>query len=389
MFFLTHPTITLIFAPNKQIITLMTEYHDNPEEQIFAERTEKETDKKCPNCGATVFFDPATGGMHCDYCGYTCELPKADAEHEICEMDFEAALHTESFNWGEQKKEVQCKQCGAVTVYDALETAAVCPFCGSTSVMPAANENTIAPGAVCPFAITKDQAGERFTRWIKGKLFTPRKAKKNARPEAFQGVYLPYWTYDAQTTSNFTGRAGYDRTVKDRDGNKKTVTEWRHVSGVYQEFFDDVTVMASKRQKDSGVRACEPFDFSKLVPYSPQVVAGFIAERYSVGLKEGWESAQKTIQSNLRSDIQSYIRRHWNADRADSVHFSTLYSNITYKYLLVPTWLSSFKYKDKVYQFAVNGQTGKVGGKAPVSAWRVIIAILLGIGVIAGLAYLL
>ena len=366
----------------------MTEYHDNPEEQIFAERTEKETDKKCPNCGATVFFDPATGGMHCDYCGYTCELPKADAEHEICEMDFESALHTESFNWGEQKKEVQCKQCGAVTVYDALETAAVCPFCGSTSVMPAANENTIAPGAVCPFAITKDQAGERFTRWIKGKLFTPRKAKKNARPEAFQGVYLPYWTYDAQTTSNFTGRAGYDRTVKDRDGNKKTVTEWRHVSGVYQEFFDDVTVMASKRQKDSGVRACEPFDFSKLVPYSPQVVAGFIAERYSVGLKEGWESAQKTIQSNLRSDIQSYIRRHWNADRADSVHFSTLYSNITYKYLLVPTWISSFKYKDKVYQFAVNGQTGKVGGKAPISAWRVIIAILLGIGVIAGLAYL-
>ena len=389
MFFLTHPTITLIFAPNKQIKTLMTEYHDNPEEQIFAERTEKETDKKCPNCGATVFFDPATGGMHCDYCGYTCELPKADAEHEICEMDFESALHTESFNWGEQKKEVQCKQCGAVTVYDALETAAVCPFCGSTSVVPAANENTIAPGAVCPFAITKDQAGERFTRWIKGKLFTPRKAKKNARPEAFQGVYLPYWTYDAQTTSNFTGRAGYDRTVKDRDGNKKTVTEWRHVSGVYQEFFDDVTVMASKRQKDSGVRACEPFDFSKLVPYSPQVVAGFIAERYSVGLKEGWESAQKTIQSNLRSDIQSYIRRHWNADRADSVHFSTLYSNITYKYLLVPTWISSFKYKDKVYQFAVNGQTGKVGGKAPVSAWRVIIAILLGIGVIAGLAYLL
>lgn len=367
----------------------MTEYHDNPEEQIFAERTEKETDKKCPNCGATVVFDPATGGMHCDYCGYTCELPSADAEHEICEMDFEAALHTESFNWGEQKKEVQCKQCGAVTVYDALETAAVCPFCGSTSVMPAANENTIAPGAVCPFAITKDQAGERFTRWIKGKLFAPRKAKKNARPEAFQGVYLPYWTYDAQTTSNFTGRAGYDRTVKDRDGNRKTVTDWRHVNGVYQEFFDDVTVMASKRQTDSGVRACEPFDFSKLVPYSPQVVAGFIAERYSVGLKEGWESAQKTIQSNLRSDIQSYIRRHWNADRADSVHFSTLYSNITYKYLLVPTWISSFKYKDKVYQFAVNGQTGKVGGKAPVSAWRVIIAILLGIGVIAGLAYLL
>ena len=358
------------------------------EEQIYSERTEKETDKKCPNCGATVIFDPATGGMHCEYCGYTCELPKADTENEICEMDFEAAMHTESFNWGEQKKEVQCKQCGAVTVYDALETAAVCPFCGSTSVMPAANENTIAPGAVCPFAISKEQAGDRFTKWLNGKLFAPRKAKRSARPESFTGVYLPYWTYDAQTTSNFTARAGYDRIVKDKDGNRKTVTDWRHVSGIYQEFFDDVTVMASKRQADSGVRACEPFDFSKLVPYSPQVVAGFIAERYSIGLKEGWESAQKTIQSRLHSDISSYVRRHWNANRADSVRFSTLYSNITYKYLLVPTWISSFKYKDKVYQFAVNGQTGKVGGKAPVSVWRVLIAIALGIALIALLAYL-
>ena len=366
----------------------MTEYHDNPEEQYFSERTEKETDKKCPNCGATVVFDPASGKMHCDYCGYTCELPSAEAENEICEMDFESAIHTESFNWGEQKKEVQCKQCGAVTVYDALETAAVCPFCGSTSVMPAATENTIAPGAVCPFTVTKDLAGERFTRWLKRKWFAPRKAKKSASPEAFQGVYLPYWTYDAQTTSNFTGRAGYDKRVKDRDGNVRTETTWRHVNGVYQEFFDDVTVMASKRQEGSGVSDCEPFDFSKLVPYSPQVLAGFVAERYSIGLQEGWDTAQRTIQSHLRSDIQSYIRRHWNADRADSVHFSTLYSNITYKYLLVPVWISSFKYKDKVYQFAVNGQTGKVGGKSPVSALRVILFILAIIGLIAALACL-
>ena len=269
----------------------MSEYYDNPENQPQSEVTEKETDKKCPNCGATVTFDPASGKMHCDYCGYSCELPKPEEGHEICEMDFESATHTASYNWGEQKKQVQCKQCGAVTVYDALETAAVCPFCGSTSVMPASNENTIAPGAVCPFAVTKQQAGERFTKWLKKKWFAPKKAKQSASPEAFQGVYLPYWTYDAQTTSNFTARAGYDRTVKDKDGHSTTETNWMRVSGVYQKFFDDVTVMASKRQENSGVKACEPFDFTKLVPYSPQVVAGFIAERYSVGLKEGWVRA--------------------------------------------------------------------------------------------------
>ena len=367
----------------------MSEYYDSPDEQIPSEVTEKETDKKCPSCGATITFDPASGKMHCDYCGYSCELPKPEEGHEICEMDFEAATSTESFNWGEQKKSVQCKQCGAVTIYDALETAALCPFCGSTSVMPAATENTIAPGAVCPFSVTKEQAGERFTKWLKKKWFAPKAAKKSAHPDAFQGVYLPYWTYDAQTTSNFTARAGYDRTVKDKDGNSKTETTWRGVSGVYQEFFDDVTVMASKRQENSGVKQCEPFKLSKLIPYDPKVLAGFVAERYSLGLKDGWEIAKTSIHAKLRSSIENYIKAHWNCDRAGSVVFSTYYSKITYKYILVPVWISSFKYKEKTYQFAVNGQTGKVGGKAPVSALRVILAILMGIGIIVGLYFLL
>ena len=368
----------------------MPEHIDNQEEQIVTELTEDVTNKKCPHCGATVTFDPVTGMMHCEYCGYSCELPKPEEGSEICEMDFESALHTESFEWGQQKKEVQCKQCGAITIYDALETAAVCPFCGSTSVMPAAKENTQAPNAACPFSITKEQAGASFTRWLKRKWFTPKKAKRSASPEAFQGVYLPYWTYDAQTTSNFTARAGFDYTVKSNDGKSThTKTDWKRVRGVYQEFFDDVTILASKRQEDSGVKGCEPFDFSKMIPYSPQVVAGFVAERYSIGLKEGWGLAQNIIKFRLNTNISNYVKKHWKANRADGVKFSTLYDNITYKYLLVPVWISSFKYKDKVYEFAVNGQTGKVGGKAPVSAWRVILAILIGVGIIAGLYFLL
>ena len=362
---------------------------NNQEEPLFSETTEKETDKKCPNCGATVVFNPKTGTMHCEYCGYSCELPSAETEKEICEMDFESAIHTESFNWGEQKKEVQCKQCGAISIYDALETAAVCPFCGSTSVMPAATENTISPGAVCPFSITKEQAGLYFLKWLKGKWFAPAKAKKNVFRKAFQGVYLPYWTYDAQTTSNFTARACYTKPVRSKDGRTRIETTWRNVSGIFQKSFDDVTIMASKRQEDSGVKECEPFDFSKLIPYSPKVVAGFTAERYSIGLKEGWQIAQKNIKSKLKSDIGKYVCKHWHANCYDSVRFSTLYSNITYKYLLVPTWISSFRYKGKIYQFAVNGQTGKVGGKAPVSAWRVFLAVLMGIGILVGLYYFL
>lgn len=358
-------------------------------EYMAQESTEKETDKKCPNCGATVIYDPALGKMHCEFCGYQCELPNADAGSSVVELDFESAINTESCNWGAEKKTVECKSCGAVTIYDALQTSAVCPFCGSTSVMPSATENTLAPGGVCPFTITKEKAGESFTTWLKKKWFTPRKAKKNASPEAFNGMYLPYWTYDAQTTSNFNARAGYDRRVRQKDGNYTTETTWRYVSGVYQEFIDDETVVASKRHADSGVKECEPFQLSKVIPYTPQALAGFVAERYSIGLKEGWGIAQSYIQTKLKDHINSYVKNHWRCDRVSSVKFSTIYSNITYKYIMVPVWMSSFKYKEKTYQFVVNGQTGKVGGKAPVSAFRVILAVLIGIGIIAGLYFLL
>lgn len=369
----------------------MADYDENVplEEQMISENTEKETNKKCPNCGATVMFDPASGKMHCDYCGYECELPSADDENGVVEMDFESAVNKDSCEWGTEKKSVECKSCGAVSIYDALETAAICPFCGSTQVMPAATENTIAPGGVCPFQITKETAGEKFTKWLKKKWFAPRKAKKNAHPEAFLGIYLPYWTYDAQTTSNFTGRAGYDHKVRKKDGSTTTETTWRSVSGVYQKFIDDETVMASKRHEYSGIRQCEPFMLSKLVPYDPRYLAGFVAERYSVGLKEGWGIAQSSIHRKLKSSIDSYIKAHWRCDRTALVRFSTIYSNITYKYVLVPAWISSFQYKNKTYQFAVNGQTGKVGGNSPVSAFRVILAILIGLGIIVGLYFLL
>lgn len=368
----------------------MDTYNENIMDQtIRSERTENETDKKCPNCGATITFDPSLGKIHCEYCGYVQEIPDAETGNSVVEIDFDSAANKENCEWGAEKKSVECKNCGAVSIYDALETAAVCPFCGSTQVMPAATENTIAPGGVCPFEVSKEQAGKNFNKWLRKKWFAPRKAKKSVNPEALNGIYLPYWTFDAQTTSNFKGKAGYDYKVKDKDGSTSTETEWRSVNGVYQEFIDDQTVMASSRHEQSGVNDCEPFRLSKAVSYDPKYLAGFVAERYSIGLNEGWKNAQEEIHKTLKENIETHIKSHWRCDRTKNINFSTIYSNITYKYLLVPVWLSSFKFKGKTYQFAVNGQTGKVGGKSPVSAWRVILAILVGIGVIVGLYYLL
>ena len=338
------------------------------------EKTMEVTDKKCPSCGGTLVFDPETGGLTCEFCGYSRELPKPEEGQEIVEMDFETAKNRASFDWGNKMKTVICQQCGGETVYDALETAAVCPFCGSTSVMPVEGiEDVMAPGGVVPFAITQKQAEELFKAWMSHKLFAPTEAKKSCSAKGFNGVYLPYWTYDSDTTSRYTAQVGFDK----REGDK-TVTKWRDTSGIYTEFIDDFTVFASnKTDNNPYIKSVSTFDFSKLRPYTPEIVAGFGAERYSVGLDDGWKTAQAGIKKKLASNMSSTIRRNARADHVRNLRFSTAYDNITFKYLLAPVWLAAFKYKDQVYNIVINGQTGKVAGASPISAIKVIIFIII------------
>ncbi|MCR5616935.1 MAG: TFIIB-type zinc ribbon-containing protein [Clostridiales bacterium] len=352
-------------------------------------KTMEQTDKKCPSCGGTLVFDPETGGMLCSFCGYTKELPKPEHNTAMEELDFESAKNRSSFDWGQKMKTVICKQCGGETVYDALETADCCPFCGSTSVMPVDDEaDVMAPGGVVPFAISQEKAAQLFKNWIGHKWFAPNDAKKSCSAKDINGVYLPYWTYDSDTTSPYSARIGFDKRVK-RGDHYETETEWRSTSGVYTEFIDDYTVFASKKSDNNPyIKSVSQFDFTKLRPYSPDFVAGFSAERYSVGLDEGWDVAKKGINQRLKGNIKSDIKKSTRCDRVDGLQFSTVYENITFKYLLAPIWLASYKYRDQIYNIVINGQTGKVGGKAPVSALKVILFIIACIIVLSILLWL-
>ncbi|MCR4649185.1 MAG: hypothetical protein K5776_08925 [Lachnospiraceae bacterium] len=342
--------------------------------------TIKETDKKCPKCGGVMDFDPNIGGMACPYCGYEEEIVNDEAA-TTAELDFESAEKTENCNWGAAKKQIICKSCGAETIYDALDVANECPYCGSNQVMEANDENTIAPGGVVPFAISNEQASANFKAWIGKKFFCPKLAKQSAQPDAFTGIYLPYWTFDTDTFSRYSGKYGIDREVSstDSDGNTttSTVTDWHRTSGTYQVAFDDELVQGSERHDSAMLKGLEPFETAKNVPYKPEYVAGFVAERYSVGLKSAWEKAKNSIMGKIKSNISSKIRSDYNADHVKDLKVSTTYSKITYKYLMLPIWCSSFKYNNKVYQFMVNGQTGKVYGKTPVSVGKIILVIVI------------
>ena len=361
----------------------------NPEEEttLRREHTEDLTDAHCPQCGAAVRFNPASGKLVCAYCGYEGNIPGGESPtpDAVEELDFSQAEQTASRDWGTNKKTVICESCGATMIYDALQNSTVCPYCGSNHVMEQAVMDTMTPGGVVPFSVTAAQAGEKFKKWLKGRWFTPRKAKKNARADAFQGVYLPFWTFDAQTDSIYRGRYGKNRTVH-RNGKVEIVTDWFSCSGRYQEFIDDQLVAASTQHEKELLRRVAPFDTKKCVPYRPEYVAGFVSERYQLGLKDGWGEAKDAIRRYLQAQIEDQIRREHHADAASVSYADTRYAAITYKYLLLPLWISAFTYKGKLYRFMVNGQTARVGGKAPISPLRVALAVLLGIALI-GLLY--
>lgn len=354
--------------------------------------TEEETDKKCPQCGGVMNFNPATGGLKCPYCDYEQEIPVfADEDtgmpEKAEELDFFAAEHTANCNWGISTKTVLCKACGAESIYDALETAAVCPFCGSNQVMDAAAKDTIAPGGVVPFLISDKQASGLFKSWIKGKWFCPKLAKESAKPKRFNGIYLPYWTFDTNASGNYSADYGIVRIYEDKDGNTHTKTDWYHTTGYHEEFINDELVLASNKHDMWMLKQIEPFDTENNKTYKPEYVAGFAAERYSLGLNDAWKAAETSIRKKLEHHITSDIRIKHNADNVRSLHFRPRYQDITYKYLLLPIWISNFKYKDKIYQFMVNGQTGRVAGKTPVSVPKVIITVIAVIIILVILYY--
>lgn len=347
--------------------------------------TEKKTDRKCPSCSGTMEYDPATGGMLCPYCGHTEAIEVTHGtknDTAVAEQDFWSATNTESYDWGAEKRTVTCKMCGAVLVYDALQNSDVCPYCGSNQVIVNDDDKTMRPGGVVPFQITDKQAAELFYNWIKKKWFCPSVAKKTAQAGKFSGIYLPYWTFDTNTYSTYTGQYGREYTETRRVGDHdETHTEvrWYPTSGVYTTFIDDFPVLASKTHDSKMLSKLLPFRTEENKAYEPEFVAGFVSEKYSIGLKEGWEIAIPQINNIIKSGIEDQISSEYHTTHVRFVQFKAQYNDLKYKYLLLPIWNSSYKYKDKNYNFMVNGQTGKVAGKSPVSPLRVAVAVLAGI----------
>jgi predicted RNA-binding Zn-ribbon protein involved in translation (DUF1610 family) len=360
------------------------ESNEQPE-SVKIEETEV---NQCSSCGGNTVFDPSSGALKCPFCGSEKEIEKT--QENAIEHSFLQALEKDDHSWDDEKRVFKCENCGAETVLDKDKVADFCTFCGSSHIASSENHAGIKPALVLPFQVPKEEAIEKFKIWINKRYFAPSSLKKSYQLSKITGAYLPYWTFDSKTRSNFVVRIGtyyyvtVTRTVVE-DGKTRRVTEqvrkirWRTEHGNYNEFFDDVLVKASRNVASDLIHKIEPFQLNALVDYKSQFLSGFLAERYSIPLKEGWNGAKAIIDRRITNGIERQV----HGDVVQVVNVSTNYADITYKHILLPIWISSFHFNHKVYRFLVNGQTGKVSGNAPISVLKVTIVSLVAIVIIA------
>jgi len=371
---------------------------ENINEKKIEEVAQEEV-RPCPNCGARTVYNPDIKKLFCEYCHGSWDLDIVPVEAAM-ENDYLEAVSRENEDWTDKKITIECKSCGAVTEYAATVQSTTCPFCDSVQVVEnELTKKTIAPSHLIPFMFGEEKARGKFAQFLKKKWLAPRALKKMAKLEKMKGIYYPYWTYDADTYSKYTADSGEDYTVtvqKTRIENGKTVvynatetrTKWVRVSGDYSFFADDVLVISTNETVSDICRRVEPFDHSALIPYNPQFLAGFAAQRYTVGLVDGFELAKSRIAEMIEAGIDNEVRRIYHADHVRNINATTQYDNIKFKHILLPLWVSSYCYKEKVYRYIVNGQTGKANGEAPLSPIKVTLLVLAIIAVVVGLGWL-
>jgi hypothetical protein len=331
----------------------------------------------CPSCSGNMSFDPATQTLKCNFCGYKAEIQKVS--QEINEYDLSSFNEQSLPPLNEMKYTIKCEHCGGITHLEQFQTASKCVFCGSNQVISIKDTPGIKPESLIPFKRSKEETIELINKYLKSKWMAPRNLSKSFITDSLQGIYVPFWHYDADTFSPYTALRGdyyYVTRTVGTGKNKRTVTErhtrWTPVAGNYSNFFNDVEVSASGTKNASTFERVFPFNYKGLVVYDKQYLAGFVAEHYAVTLKQGWSTAQRKMQQA----ISFAIRRQIGGDTISNLSYKTQYSNTKFKHLLLPFWLCVYQYNNKKYSLTINGQTGKISGTSPVSPYKVLVIIL-------------
>ena len=341
----------------------------------------------CEGCGADLVFHIGQQRLKCPYCGFEKEM-QLDEDRVIEEQDFHAMLEVLRMRREKRSQEddrdasvedaheVRCAACGATVLFQGTLISSDCPYCGSPlqrdDIRDA--ERMISFDAVLPFLVDRPQAKQRLLDWIRSRWFAPNAFHKLRVDASFEGIYLPYWTYDSLTFTKYSGQRGehyYVTVVSGKNRRRERRTRWYPAHGAFQRFFDDVLVPAATGLRRDYLDHLEPWPLNQCIPFTQEALAGFYARAYDVELDQGFLLAKNRIDRALERDV----RRRIGGDEQRVHSIETKYDAITYKLILLPVWMLVYRFRDKPYQVLVNAGTGEVFGERPYSWVKIGLAV--------------
>lgn len=353
----------------------------------FAEPTRSISNElACGGCGALLTFKPGTHHLACAYCGAENEIARPESTGDFTEIPLDEFLE-QNFRNEEQVNVavVKCDSCGATITLDPKISSDKCPFCASSLVVRSGTTATLhKPQYVLPFGIDDKKAAAAFKSWLNKLWFAPGDLKHYAdSANRLAGMYLPFWTFDCMTNSSYTGQRGENYTetesytaVENGRNVSRTrqvvKTRWYAASGSVTNSFDDILIEATMSLRRDKLRALEPWDLRNLVTYNDGYLSGFRTETYSVDVKGGYTEAKRVMEPHIHATIRADI----GGDQQMIQYVNTTYHDPSFKHILLPVWLSAYRYKGKVYQFLVNARTGEVQGERPYSAIKITLAVI-------------
>lgn len=350
---------------------------------------------KCPCCNAGLKFAGNTQQLTCAYCDNTFDIDTVRAFNESERKENVEELHWEKVEhqqWSEAEQEAMrsflCPSCGGEIITDENTAATFCPYCGNPAIMPGRLSGGLRPDAVIPFKTTRDDAKKAFLNLCKGKPLLPKFFTQEQQLEKITGLYVPFWLYDC--SGELDGSYKATRIHRWSDSRYHyTKTDHFLLRRAANADFLGIPMDGSSKMDDIFMESIEPFDYGELTDFDSAFLSGFLADKYDVPSQNGEERIRQRVDRAIDELLQSSFLGY------ASVVPASRQLNISHskaRYVLLPVWMLNTKYKDKIYTFAMNGQTGKMTGSFPVCPKRTMAwfgGICAGVTVLVTLAQLL
>lgn len=327
---------------------------------------------KCPCCGAPLTFSEEEQMLTCDSCGNEMETESVKV--------FNETPREESFSWNEasamnlSQAEIDnlqtftCPSCGGELTTDGATAATFCPYCDNPAVLPGRVTGGLRPDGVLPFQKTREDAKAAFEKLLKNKPLLPKDFLDEHRLEKISGMYVPYWLYDCGGELDGRYRATRVKVWSDGKYRYHKTSHFLLLRQASADFYG-IPMDASRKMDDVLMESIEPFDYGRIVDFDTAYLSGFLADKFDVKSEDGTGRIRTRVSQSLDDLVQpSFIGYTSVTPTNKNINISATKA----RYVLLPVWMLTCKYKDETYHFAMNGQTGKLTGNLPVSVGRAI-----------------